>query len=136
MLIWIFVIFGSTGFALWKGGYPEKVVGAASFLAWLVSLALMNRQRWLDPQFGVLGVDCLYLVLLLVLTLRTTRIWLLFATAFQLLGLVIHVASLIDPGVRTLAYLRGLTIWSYLVLFSLVVGTWLQAKRRPLLGQG
>jgi hypothetical protein len=136
MVIWILSLFGSAIFALWKGGRPEKVAGAGSLLAWVISLALMNRQKWLDPQFGVLGVDCIYLAVLLVMALKTTRTWLLFATAFQLLGVVIHLASLIDPGVRTLAYLRGLTIWSYLVLFSLVLGTWAHQQRRRRLGHG
>jgi hypothetical protein len=120
----------ATGFALWKGGWPERIVGAASLVAWVTSLAVLNRRQWLDPQLGVLTIDCIYLALLFFLSFTWHRIWLLFATAFQLLGVVIHIASLVDPGVRTLAYLRGLTIWSYLLLLALAVGTWIAMRDR------
>lgn len=119
-------------FALSKGGRPERIVGVVNVLAWLVSLGLEDRERWFEPQLGVFGVDCVYLALLLIMALTTTRTWLLFAAAFQLLEVAVHVATLVDPGVRTVAYLRGMTICSYMLTVSLVIGAWAHARRRSL----
>jgi hypothetical protein len=129
MLIWILSMVAASAFAILRGGWPERLVGAGLVIGWVASVAVLNRQHWLDPQWGILGCDLVYLGLLVILALTTDRIWLLFASAFQLLCVVIHVGIMVDPGARTLAYLRGLTIWSYLIVASIVIGTWAYDRR-------
>ncbi len=121
----------NSAFALWRGGAPERWMSAAYVAAWLVSRAVYNYRDWLDPQWAVLGVDLVLLAASVVLALAYNRIWLLFATAFQLLAVVIHVAIMADASVRALPYVRGLVIWSYLTQLTLFVGVLqhLQARR-------
>jgi hypothetical protein len=106
------------------------VVNVIANLAW----DLVQDRHGMNPQWGGLTVDSLFLAILLWLALTTDRRWLLFAAAFQVLSVVIYVARLIDPRVGALAPYQAVVIWSYLILASLAVGTWTHWRgRRALL---
>lgn len=105
------------------GGRPERLVAVANVVAWAAT-PMMYRADWWDPQWGMLAVDVVFFLGLLFLAVTTDRNWLLFAAAFQLMGVITHVAISVDSGVRAGAYLRGLVIWSYLVLGTLGVAAW------------
>ncbi len=122
--IWLLAMGLTCGFALWRGGRPERLAALACATAWIISVVVYNYRNWVDPQWSVLGVDVALLAALIGLTLTTDRVWLLFASAFQLLGVVIHIAIMADPKVTGLPYIRGLVIWSYLVIFALAWGVW------------
>jgi hypothetical protein len=128
--VWIAFLGGVCTYALFRGGPTERLVATTDLLAWLVTLLVQNRRDWFDTQWGILTVDIVLLVFLAWLALTRDRGWLLFATAFQLLGVVTHLAILADVNVRSLAYLRSLTIWSYLVVGALGVGTALIERQR------
>jgi hypothetical protein len=120
---------GACGFALWRGGRPERAAAAACLGAWLATRLAYNYGNWIDPQWGILSVDIGFLGVLIYLALTTDRLWLLFAAAFQLLGVAIHLAIVIDHAIRATAYIQALIIWSYLVLLTLAMGTWSQSRR-------
>ncbi len=122
--VWDIFMVAVVGFALWKGGWPERTVALAAVVASLTSAVVENRRAWLDPQWAVLGVDVLFLLLLVGLALKVSRTWLLFAAAFQLLGVVIHAAMMADRKVNPWAYITGGVIWSYLVMAALAFGAW------------
>jgi len=127
--IWILAMFGVSGFALWRGGPAERLVAAGNLVAWAASLLMQDTEAWFDPQLGMLAVDAAFLGFLVWVALTRDRTWLLFAAAFQFLGVVTHLASVADTGVRNLAYLRSLAIWSYLVLITLAIGAATAAPR-------
>lgn len=127
--IWTLSMLLVSGFALWRGGRTERWVAVANLLAWILT-PLAYRNDLIDPQWGVFLVDVGFLVLLAGLAMTTDRNWLLFAAAFQLLAVMTHIAIAVDRGVRTLAYFRGLVIWSYLVLGALAVGAWMFRRDR------
>ena len=120
-----------TAFALWRGGAPERSIAVANVVASLASGLVEDRQQWFDPQWGVLAVDLLFLAVLVGFALTANRAWTLFASAFQLLGVVTHAAMMADHKVSPWAYITAGVIWSYLVLIALAVGTWRHARRRP-----
>lgn len=130
-MVWTVAILLISAFALWRGSAIERLVAIANILAWTTTMVVQDRLSWanplswVDPQWGVLTVDAAFAILLLMLAARKDRTWLLFAAAFQVLGVVTHVAMIVDDGFRAQTYLSGLIIWSYLVLASLGVGTWL-----------
>jgi hypothetical protein len=128
--IWVLAMFGISGFALWRGGQAERLVAAGNLIAWAASLFMQDTQDWFDPQTGILLVDIAFLGFLVWVALTHDRTWLLFAAAFQFLGVVTHLASVADTGVRNLAYLRSLAIWSYLILLTLAIGAY-TARPRP-----
>ncbi len=135
-LAWTVAILLVSAYALWRGGVIERLVAVANLLAWFATMLVQNRlgwadpQTWVDPQWGVLAVDVAFGLLLLGLAMCRDRSWLICAAAFQLLGVVTHVAMILDDGFRARTYLTGLIIWSYLVLGSLGVGTWIRWRER------
>ena len=120
------------GGAFWKGGREEHLAAGGLLLSDLASF-LLNDPRWVGPQWGAFAADTCLLILLTVIALRTTRYWPLAAAAFQLLCVVIHIARIVDPGVRGWAYATGQVIFSQWVFFAVGVGTintW-RASRHP-----
>lgn len=109
--------------ALWVGGRNERIVSAAQLLNVAV-YRLFAMSSWSEPEYLVLAADIGFLLVLAALAMRATRWWLLWATAFQLLIVVIHLAMIADPSVRARSYATGTIIWAYLVLTALAVGTW------------
>ncbi len=126
---------GACGFALWRGGRPERVAAAACLVAWVATRLAYNYAGRIDTQWGILAVDIGFLAVLVYLALTTDRLWLLFAAAFQLLGVAIHLAITLDRAIRAVAYIQALIIWSYLVLLSLAIGTWFHWRNRSLAGR-
>jgi hypothetical protein len=120
--IWFAVICLTSGFAFLRGGWPERVVAAIYLAAWFVSRLVYDYKDWVDPQWSVLAVDGGLLLALVIMSLLANRTWLLFAAAFQLVAVVVHVAIMADPSIRALPYVRGLVIWSYLTQAALLVG--------------
>ena len=122
----------SSLFAIAKGGREEKIAAVYFALAALAAPWILDK-RWAGTQWAVFAVDVGYLVLLLVLALRSAKWWPIPAAAFQLLAILTHVASLIDHQLRAWAYVTAGVIWTYLGLAAIVVGTfntW-RARRQP-----
>lgn len=114
------------GGAFWKGSREEQLAAGGTLLSWLATLVLRDH-RWLGLQWGAFASDTVLLILLTGIAVRTRRYWPLVAAAFQLLCVLIHVARLIDPGVRGWAYATGQVIFTQLLLISIGVGvinTW------------
>ena len=110
------------GGAFWKGQREEQVAAGGLLLSLLVTVVLRDP-RWIGAQWGAFGADVCLLLLLTALALRSRRYWPMFAAAFQLLCVVIHVARIVDPGVRAWAYATGQVIFSQWVFFAVGVGT-------------
>lgn len=129
-LAWTIAILLVSAFALWRGGAIERLVAVANLVAWIATMVVQDRLAWIDPlnwvntQWGVFAVDALFASLLLYLAMTRPQTWLLFAAAFQIIGMAIHLAMLVDDGFRARVYLEGLIIWSYLVLAALGAGAW------------
>lgn len=135
-MVWTVAILIVSALALVYGGRLERFVAIANMVAWIATMLVQNRLGWADPliwvnpQWGVLAVDVSFGLLLLGLVAVCDRSWVICAAAFQLLGIVTHVAMILDEGFRAGTYLAGLIIWSYLVLLSLGVGTWIRWRER------
>jgi hypothetical protein len=110
------------GGAFWKGQREEQVAAGGLLLSLLVTVVLRDP-RWVGAQWGAFGADVCLLLLLTALALRSRRYWPMFAAAFQLLCVAIHVARIVDPGVRAWAYATGQVIFSQWVFFAVGIGT-------------
>jgi hypothetical protein len=128
--VWAAFLSAVCGFALWRGGRPERLAAAACVVAWLATYLAEDRANWVDPQWGILIVDALLLAVMLWLALTADRLWTLGAAAFQLLAVVTHGAMLADRTMGGWAYMTGGVIFSYLVIASIGVGTWLHWRYR------
>lgn len=118
--IYLVTLLLGCSYAFWNGGVTEKQ-GAGIMIAGSVLTALVGT-GWHGVNFGVLLVDLTVLVALVLLTLRTDKYWLLWMTAFHVIGVLTHIAKLIDPGIVPRAYSIGQGFWAYPMLVALILG--------------
>ena len=112
-------------YAYVHGAVTERIgaaiVGGASVLTWLAVFhpwpVFRSVEQW------VLVVDIATWTALLRLALKSNRFWPLWATAFQTVALITHIAVLIDPAIVPKAYAFGQGLWAYPILLTLLVGT-------------
>ena len=113
--------------ALWRGLLPERVAAVALMLAWLAT-QLVNSHDPLQPEFGMLAVDLLLLVVLGGLAVLSGRRWLMAATACHLLTIGDHLAMILDTRLLSYAYRTVMVIWGYAVILALVLGVLFEAE--------
>jgi hypothetical protein len=115
--------------AFWQGGREEQLAAGGLLLSFALTVALRDNS-WRGTQWSAVVADSGLLILLTAISLRTKRYWPLAAAAFQLLCVLMHVARMIDPGVRAWAYATGQVIWSQMVFYALGVGVWNTWRQR------
>lgn len=125
-IVFLVTLLAACAYAWWRGRRDERrgavviLVGAfASYPA-----AVLFGHRWQAPEYGVLVVDALALGALLVIALRSERYWPIWGTAFQLVAVVTHLATMVDSSVLPRAYSLAQPFWAYPLLASLVAGTY------------
>ena len=116
--------------ALCWGGRDERFAAMAFLFAAFLSWLLDNQYK--GTQLDVLAIDFGLLLCLVGLALTSDRFWPMYAAAFQLVGTVVHVASLTETGNFAWAYAVGLIFWSYAVVAALLAGTWMEGRHRRL----
>lgn len=113
----------STGVALWRGGWPERLAAAAMILAWIASALLYKTRLWFGPQTAVFLVDLALLAVLLFIALRSDRWWPMWACGFHGLTLILMLATLLDTRISNRAgYIAGGGVFSYLTMAALFFG--------------
>jgi hypothetical protein len=117
------------GYALWKGGRPERIGAAGMFIAWVGHPFAVDTTDWFAPQFAAAAADAPLLALLLWLALSSDRWWPMWAVAFHFLAIVMSVIIAADPRVQPLAYMTAAVLWNYLTLVTVVVGAATEARR-------
>ncbi len=115
------------------GGRDEQWTAIACIAATLASRIVNTNYSHMEST--ILLIDGAMLTGLLLLALKSDRYWPMYATAFQLVGLVVHIGSLTETGDFANAYAVGLIFWSYAVMAALMAGTWLEGRSRRLHGQ-
>lgn len=128
--IYLVTLLLTCSYAFWNGGVTEKQ-GAGIMVAGSVLTALAGT-GWRGVNFGVLLVDLAVLIALVVLMLRTDKYWLIWITAFHVIGVLTHVAKLIDPVILPKAYSIGQGFWAYPMLIALVMGVGEERRRKKM----
>lgn len=124
--------FGVIGYALWKGGRPERVVALATLTATLATPLVFRHARLENPQWSVAAVDLVLLAVMGAVALKGRRPWLVLGTAIHALGAASHVALVLDPGIKGLAYLSSIVVWSYLTHACLLASAVHEHRRQRL----
>ncbi len=120
----------SCGYAVWRNNGLERLAALLILLDWMVSL-LVASHDFNHAQSAVFTIDGLLAVALVWIATRTRRFWPLWAAAFQIFELLMHLSMLVDHHVQPRAYFIGIEISSYLILVALVLGAALENPRRP-----
>lgn len=121
------ILLGSCLYALWRGRMPERLTAIALMFAWIAT-QVVNSRNPLMPEYGMLAVDLILLVVLVGLALLSGRRWLMAASACHLLTVGDHVAMMLDMSILSYAYRTVMVIWGYAVILAMVLGTWLEAE--------
>jgi hypothetical protein len=131
--LWLIISFTITvlvtGFALWKGGPPERLTGAFLFISAQITFLVADR-RWMDVQFAVMCIDIFAFALFVFLALFADRWWTLWSAGLQGLGVVIHLAFWAQHKVISLVYSTALNLIGYAIFLTLVIGTISRIRRR------
>jgi hypothetical protein len=114
------------------GGRDEQLTAIACIAATLASRVVNTNYHHMEST--ILMIDAALLAGLVVLALKSDRFWPMYAAAFQLVGLVVHIGSMTETGDFAGAYAVGLIFWSYAVMAALMAGTWLEGRSRRMLG--
>ncbi|WP_426163807.1 hypothetical protein [Sandarakinorhabdus sp. DWP1-3-1] len=122
-------LLGCCGIALLWGASEERYTAIGIALA-VVASNIVTDGSYAHTENGVLIVDIAVFCGLLVLALRSDRYWPMWAAAFQLVGTMVHFASIPQSGNFAWAYFVALIFWTYPVFIALAAGTWLEGRFR------
>jgi hypothetical protein len=118
----------SCGLAFWRGARPDRIGAAAIAAAWLTTPFVERRGDWFEPQYGILAVDSLLLVVLVGLALRYGRRWAMCAAAFQSFTVLTHLAFVVNPHALYRAYYYANFASGFLLLGALFAGALLERR--------
>jgi hypothetical protein len=124
--VFFYVALASTcGYAYLRGEYPEKLCASVLIAGSLFStlIAILYNNHWHRAGFYIFLVDVAALCILVILALRSDRFWPIWAAAFQLPGVVTHIATMVDPKILPRSYAIAQGFWIYPLLIVLVIGT-------------
>jgi hypothetical protein len=118
-------------YAALRGGAPERIGALIFFGAAIFTTAALSTPtaRWGEVEIGAFAVDLAMLAALFAVALRADRLWPLWVTALQLIGVAGHAVKLVDAQVIRQAYAFVMAFWSYPMLALLVFGTWNHQRR-------
>jgi hypothetical protein len=113
------------GYALWRGGKPERQGALIMIFGSLLSVpaAAAVSSLWSRPEYGLLTIDILVFALLVALSLRSDRFWPLWMTGFQATSVAIHLATMTELVVVSKAYAMAQGFWAYPMLTALLMGS-------------
>lgn len=124
--LWFIFNFGMTflvtGFAMWRGGGPERLFGLMLLVVTIITFLLPDR-RWMDVQFNVMWLDIGFFLTLVALALMADRWWTLVAAALQGVCVLIHLAFWAQMKITSLVYSTGLNLIGHMLMVTLVAGT-------------
>lgn len=126
------IILGVTcGYALWRGGGPERVgslmlLAAALATGYFYAASLTSFQT---VEIGVLIVDHLLLAGLVVLMWRADRLWPIAMAGLHLVNVAAHWVRIDDPGLVSAVYAIILQSWAYPMQLLLAIATLLHRRR-------
>jgi uncharacterized membrane protein YfcA len=119
------LLIGSCGYALWRGGTPERIVGAAmlgAFATTLLSYAGL-AERFTQVEYDILVIDLLLMAVLAAVALRADRGWPILLAGLHLATLGAHAIRLFEPEMIRVTYAVMIAFWSYPMVLGLAIGT-------------
>jgi hypothetical protein len=114
-----------------RGERAERLGVSIVAAGWLITPLVEQRESWLRPQYGIMIVDIVILAAFAVMTARFRRYWLILATAFQAIAVLVHLGFLLEPKAFYRAYFVETFAIGYLVLGSILGGVFIEARPSP-----
>jgi len=126
----------ASGYAMWRGGAPERAVGVAMLTAYIATLFSHSEFaiRFTQVETGVLSIDIALMALLMAVALKADRGWPMLVAGLHLTTVGAHAVRLIEPSMIEVTYAVMLSMWSYPMVLALAVGTWRHRTRLRAIG--
>ena len=110
-------------FAWFGGGVTERRVATAFAIAAIASISAgLFGNHWHGPNWGVIVIDVIFLIVLVVIARRSTRFWPLWAAASQLAGCLARFPAIMNPAFPKELYVSTQPYWALPLLVSLMIG--------------
>ncbi len=120
-------------FALIKGEREERIGGGALLIGWLGTMTVQQEIGLARSALPVMAIDVVLLLVLLGLSWRSERTWPIWASAFQLITVLVHIVTLADLRIGIIAYLSAVAVATYGLLICLAIGTfWAWQEREAI----
>lgn len=129
--IFLILLLGTCGYALWRGGAPERIA-AGSMLAATIASAVFRSDidgRFIELEIGLFLVDAILFAILLAVMLRADRGWPILICALHLCTVGAHGVKFIDSEMIRVTYVVMVTAWSWPMVIALGIGTWRHRRR-------
>ena len=125
-LIFHLLLFGSCGYALWKGSRDARIVAATCLIA---SFASIPIAAYGSIEVNVVIVDLLVLASFLYVALQSDRFWPLWIAGLHVTTVVAHALKLMSGDLVPIAYAVALRFWAYPELVILAIAVWRYNQR-------
>lgn len=131
ILVFIALTFLCCGYALWRGGGPERVM-AAGFLAGCAGTLAFRSDihiRFSTLDIGLCLVDVAFLIFAIAVVLCADRVWPIVFAGLHMSSVFGHFAKFLVPDTLRVTYVLMIVAASYPMLLLLVAGTWRHRRR-------
>ena len=122
------LLFGSCGYALWKGTRDARIIAATCLIAAFASFPFAGYG---SVEMTVLVVDVVVLALFLYVALQSDRFWPLWIAGLHVTTMIGHALKLMSSDLVPIAYAVALRLWAYPELIILAVAVWRGTQRDP-----
>lgn len=122
------LLFGSCGYALWKGTRDARIIAATCLIAAFASFPFAGYG---SVETTVLVVDLVVLALFLYVALQSDRFWPLWIAGLHVTTMIGHALKLTGGDLVPIAYAVALRLWAYPELIILAFAVWRSTQRDP-----
>jgi len=108
--------------AFWRGGWAERSAAATILIAWILTPFAQDQY---NPSIAGVAIDTATAIILVGISLKSRRLWTLFAAASMLGAVVCHIMVNAFDEMGYFSYITALGVLSglYLIL-ALGLGVW------------
>jgi hypothetical protein len=123
LILQVFALPTLCAFAWFRGGMTERRVATALVIAVIATTTTdFFGTHWQGPNWGVIIVDVILLIVLVVIARQSTRFWPLWAAASQLAGCLAHLPVIMNPEIPKHLYGATQPFWVWPLMASLLIG--------------
>lgn len=130
-IIFWFILFGTCGYALWRGRRYERIAALVCIAASIVSSTghVLSQTQYVALDSADAIIDSGVLFAFVAIALLSDRFWPLWVAGLQLVDSGSHLMKAIDAGLLPRVYATAERFWSLPILLIVFVAAWRQHRR-------
>ena len=129
-LVFAILWLAACGYAIVRGGTPERITAAAFLVAAPLTSATVHwAALYQAVELGVFGIDSALLLVIVGVAMASTRFWPMLMASLQGSEVLGHVAKLVAPDTVPAAYYVVVAFWAFPMVVLLGWATWRHRRR-------